>query len=174
VCVCVCVCIYIYIYIYIYTTISQGRAQFPRSRIQPNFPHCSQQHTHTCTHILTHAHKHTQLSRRVVRNSLDPEFNQTFRIAVDGNETDLELRVQLWDWDRFDEDDHMGDVILKINIDKVMKQQLDSTYPIIMADGMEYLKNAKGEKSMIHLKFDYTPARIPRPNRLGAASPMFI
>jgi hypothetical protein len=128
---------------------------------------------HTYVHTYIHTDIHT-LCCRVVRNSLDPEFSQTFRIAVNGDETDLELRVQLWDWDRFDEDDHMGDVILKINLDKVLKQQLDSAYPIIMADGMEYLKNGKGEKSLIHLNFTYTPARIVRSNRLVDGTPLYI
>jgi len=47
-------------------------------------------------------------SSAVVRNSLDPEFNQTFRIAVPDDCANMPFELQVWDWDRFDEDDQIG------------------------------------------------------------------
>jgi hypothetical protein len=116
-------------------------------------------YSNTYIHTYTHTHTH-----RVVRNSLDPEFNQTFRLAVAGNDSDMELRVELWDWDRFDEDDHMGDVVLRLTIDKIVSKAANGVYPIISSDGMDYLKNGKGDKSLIHLELNYFPARVKREN----------
>jgi len=64
-----------------------------------------------CHILVGDYHFHT----RVVRNSLDPAFHQTFRIATMDAETLLEIKVQVWDWDKWNEDDHMGDSIIKID-----------------------------------------------------------
>mmetsp|Transcript_24933 Transcript_24933/g.61250 ORF Transcript_24933/g.61250 Transcript_24933/m.61250 type:complete len:829 (+) Transcript_24933:70-2556(+) len=112
-----------------------------------------------------------QYRSRVVRNSLDPEFNQTFRIAVPDDLREIELRVQLWDWDRFDEDDHMGDVVMKLTIDKVVSGSLNGGYGVISSEGMDYVKNAQGEKSIIHLRFTYFPATVSTKAKTSKQTP---
>ena len=53
---------------------------------------------------------------RVVRNSLDPKFAQTFRIEVPPVAAALACKMQIWDWDRFDDDDHMGDAEVQLEV----------------------------------------------------------
>jgi hypothetical protein len=49
---------------------------------------------------------------RVVRNSLDPAFAQMFRMSIPPHlfrhKAALTCKIEIWDWDRFDEDDHIG------------------------------------------------------------------
>jgi Ca2+-dependent lipid-binding protein len=91
---------------------------------------------------------------RIIKNSLDPHFNQTFRLGLQEIQEEMECRVQIWDWDRFDEDDHMGDAIVKMSRAQLLSPgALDGSYGIIDSEGMDYVKNAKGERSSIHVKF---------------------
>mmetsp|Transcript_25090 Transcript_25090/g.51003 ORF Transcript_25090/g.51003 Transcript_25090/m.51003 type:complete len:839 (-) Transcript_25090:34-2550(-) len=91
---------------------------------------------------------------RVVKNSLDPQFNQWFRVGFEEFQDDMECRVQIWDWDRIGDDDHMGDAVAKVPKEKMLVPgALDGSYGIINSDGMDYVKNGKGERSSIHLKF---------------------
>uniref|UniRef100_A0A6U4NBC7 C2 domain-containing protein n=1 Tax=Hemiselmis andersenii TaxID=464988 RepID=A0A6U4NBC7_HEMAN len=103
---------------------------------------------------------------RVVRNSLDPHFKQTFRVQVPNDMPETKLLVQVWDWDRFDDDDHMGDAEVHVTIDSIQNGTLNGGYGVKKADeggnvaANDYLKNAKGEKSIIHLSFSYHPAKV--------------
>lgn len=99
---------------------------------------------------------------RVVRNSLDPPFAQTFRVAIPNDFVEAELRVQIWDWDRFDDDDHMGDATVMMTKDAIEGGTINGGYGVVAAiegDGtsVQYLTNAKGDKSIIHLSFSYFP-----------------
>jgi len=103
---------------------------------------------------------------RVVRNSLDPCFKQTFRVQVPNDMPETQLQVQVWDWDRFDDDDHMGDAEVQVSIDSILNGTLNGGYGVKKAEeggpgqGKDYMKNAKGEKSIIHLAFSYFPAKV--------------
>eukprot|EP00293_Proteomonas_sulcata_P007965 CAMPEP_0184302938 /NCGR_PEP_ID=MMETSP1049-20130417/12787_1 /TAXON_ID=77928 /ORGANISM="Proteomonas sulcata, Strain CCMP704" /LENGTH=681 /DNA_ID=CAMNT_0026614343 /DNA_START=60 /DNA_END=2105 /DNA_ORIENTATION=- len=100
-----------------------------------------------------------QFRSRVVRNSLDPHFNQVYRISVPNGGEDMECRVQVWDWDRFDENDHIGDAVLRIASEKITTPgALDGAYAFIDASGTDYVRNGRGEKSQIHLRFKYYEA----------------
>ncbi|EKX36383.1 hypothetical protein GUITHDRAFT_145836 [Guillardia theta CCMP2712] len=58
-----------------------------------------------CVLLIGETHK---FKSRVVRNSLDPHFDQMFRICVPPDLEVLPMEIQVWDWDRFDDDDHIG------------------------------------------------------------------
>jgi hypothetical protein len=122
---------------------------------------------------------------RLVRNSLDPRFNQTFRMIVGSPDEALNLRFAIWDWDRFDDDDHMGDCFLSITPSACASGARDGAYPITVpnpafpppstapshtpkavsnniqqqppADTAKQLQNAKGIKSALKLAFRYYP-----------------
>jgi len=105
---------------------------------------------------------HYNFRSRVVKNSLDPHFNQWFRMGLEELKDEMECRVQIWDWDRFDEDDHMGDAVVKMPREKLMEVGgLDGSYGLIDSEGTDYVKNAKGERSCIHLKFEVYWAAEP-------------
>jgi Ca2+-dependent lipid-binding protein len=100
---------------------------------------------------------------RIVRNSLDPPFKQTFRVVLPDQFPDTELKVQVWDWDRFDEDDHMGDATVMVTSDGIIGGTLNGGYGVFATTeggraSTEYLTNAKGEKSLVHLSFHYFPS----------------
>ncbi|EKX40627.1 hypothetical protein GUITHDRAFT_142716 [Guillardia theta CCMP2712] len=95
---------------------------------------------------------------KVVKNSLDPVFRQSFRVEIPANFDSGECRVQVWDWDRFDEDDHMGNAIVQISRGKLGTTELDGEHDIYFPDTMETVRNSKGENSKIRLKFLYYPA----------------
>lgn len=122
---------------------------------------------------------------RLVRNSLDPKFNQTFRVIVGSPDEALNLRFAIWDWDRFDDDDHMGDCFVSITPSQCAGGARDGAYPITVpnsafpppstapshtpkavsnnmmssppADNTKQLQNAKGIKSELRLVFRYYP-----------------
>ena len=71
---------------------------------------------------------------RVVRNSINPKFDQSFRIAVADPNQAMDLCVSIWDWDRFDDDDHMGDTRVTFTPGDLMEEALDKGYAIIMPD----------------------------------------
>jgi hypothetical protein len=61
----------------------------------------------------------TVFRSKVVRNSLDPEFGQMFRICVPPHQLEakqgrVSCYVQVWDWDRYDEDDHIGTATVEL------------------------------------------------------------
>ena len=95
---------------------------------------------------------------KVVKNSLDPVFRQSFRVEIPANFDSGECRVQVWDWDRFDEDDHMGNAIVQISRGKLGTTELDGEHDIYLPDTMDLVRNSKGENSKIRLKFLYYPA----------------
>mmetsp|Transcript_23308 Transcript_23308/g.55499 ORF Transcript_23308/g.55499 Transcript_23308/m.55499 type:complete len:838 (+) Transcript_23308:233-2746(+) len=100
---------------------------------------------------------------RVVRNSLDPEFMQTFRMAVTDETEELQLKVELWDWDRIGDDDRMGEAIVKFTPQQTEDGKLDGMYTLTAADvpgggGGNLVKNSKGELSHLHLRFTYSGA----------------
>eukprot|EP00960_Hanusia_phi_P031065 749049-Hanusia_phi.AAC.7 len=94
---------------------------------------------------------------RVVKNSLDPVFRQSFRVEIPPNFEMEECRVQVWDWDRFDEDDHMGNAVVQISKGKLGTTELDGDHDIYIPDTMDTVKNSKGEQSKIRIKFVYYP-----------------
>uniref|UniRef100_A0A7S0Z550 C2 domain-containing protein n=1 Tax=Hemiselmis tepida TaxID=464990 RepID=A0A7S0Z550_9CRYP len=95
---------------------------------------------------------------RLVRNSLDPKFQQTFRINVKDEQEALELKVQIWDWDRFDEDDHMGDAVVRFAPRDCENGALDGAFPLMKPQSDVALKNGKGQGSQLHLRFAYFPS----------------
>jgi len=106
-----------------------------------------------CHILVGDYHFHT----RVVRNSLDPAFHQTFRIATMDAETPLEIKVQVWDWDKWNEDDHMGDSIIKIDTADVHTGKYNKSYNVLKPDG-GHLQNSKKDPSMMHMRFSFTAA----------------
>jgi len=61
----------------------------------------------------------TVFRSKVVRNSLDPEFGQMFRICIPPHQLEakrgrVSCYVQVWDWDRYDEDDHIGTATVEL------------------------------------------------------------
>jgi len=95
---------------------------------------------------------------KLTRNSLDPQFNQTFRVEVKQEDEPIELRVSVWDWDRFYEDDHMGDVVIKFIPKEAATGGLDKAYAVTKANGEGLLRNSRGQTSELHLRFSYFPA----------------
>ena len=95
---------------------------------------------------------------RIVRNSLDPQFRQTFRIAMQEVDEPLQITVSVWDWDKWNEDDHMGTATMEIDTKKVASGAYDNSYPFYQPEKKEFLVNAKKEKSLIHMRFTYTEA----------------
>jgi hypothetical protein len=56
---------------------------------------------------------------KVVKNTLAPRFDQTFRLAVPGvivhdRRRAVIAQIEVWDWDRFDEDDHIGTTTIEL------------------------------------------------------------
>ncbi len=128
---------------------------------------------------------------RVVRNSLNPEFNQIFRIAIpdyvttviasggpDGGDSEkngkpgldsrgngLQLRLEVYDWDRFDADDFMGSLSVKLSAEGILLGEFDKCYVLSSkqekfdlveaAEEGSALVNGQGEKSCIYLRFSY-------------------
>lgn len=116
-----------------------------------------------CHILVGDYHFHT----RVVRNSLDPAFRQTFRIAILDAEMPLDLKVQVWDWDKWNEDDHMGDSLISINsIADVNKQTFNTTYTVKKPDGA-FLENSKKEQSLLHMRFTFWAATHQEHEDLG-------
>eukprot|EP00291_Cryptomonas_curvata_P019137 CAMPEP_0172157634 /NCGR_PEP_ID=MMETSP1050-20130122/3904_1 /TAXON_ID=233186 /ORGANISM="Cryptomonas curvata, Strain CCAP979/52" /LENGTH=861 /DNA_ID=CAMNT_0012826893 /DNA_START=233 /DNA_END=2818 /DNA_ORIENTATION=- len=124
---------------------------------------------------------------RVVRNSLNPEFNQTFRIAIpdrtvaadggpdgcekngkpelDSQDNRLHLRLEVFDWDRFDADDFMGSLSVNLSAEGILVGEFDKCYVLSSkqeephlveaAEEGSTLVNGQGEKSCIYLRFSY-------------------
>lgn len=67
----------------------------------------------------------------------------------------------------------MGDVVMKLSIDKIVSGSLNGGYGVIASEGMDYVKNAQGEKSIIHLRFTYFPGSANAQTSL-ATSPKII
>ncbi|EGB11313.1 hypothetical protein AURANDRAFT_7645, partial [Aureococcus anophagefferens] len=49
---------------------------------------------------------------RVKRQTLNPEYNETFEVDV--SDPAEVLRISLWDWDRLSADDFLGDVLVQL------------------------------------------------------------
>ena len=68
----------------------------------------------------------TVFRSKVVRNSLDPEFGQMFRICIPPHQLEakqgrVSCYVQVWDWDRYDEDDHIGTATVELKANNSQK-----------------------------------------------------
>ena len=97
---------------------------------------------------------------KVVRNALDPEFQQTFRIAIQDIKMQLEMEVQIWDWDRYNEDDFMGFSKHTIDTEHVKSDPAKTIEKDIMSaeNHTVPLLNGKRETSRLHLRFQLTMA----------------
>lgn len=119
-----------------------------------------------------------QFRSRVVRNSLDPKFAQTFRMHVPPGVATMNCKVQIWDWDRFDDDDHMGDAAMDIvTADLKTPGKCDTTMDIMKpgGTGRDPLCNGRNVQSKIHVKFNYhgansvvTGSEVPVPDTASA------
>merc|ERR1719183_3119424 len=105
-----------------------------------------------------------QFKTRVVRNSLDPEFKQSFRIAISGPKNEdfpMDIKFSVWDWDKWNEDDHMGDTEITVNTKEMSSTKYNKPYTVMQPkdpakpDQALPLQNSKKENSQLHLRFRY-------------------
>eukprot|EP01137_Pigoraptor_chileana_P021992 Opistho-2@86394 len=74
---------------------------------------------YVCVHLLPDDNLSTSRKTKVKKETLTPAFNEDFSFTIpkdaNGNPKYTALHVSVWDWDRFSQDDFMGQVIVLIN-----------------------------------------------------------
>mmetsp|Transcript_2425 Transcript_2425/g.8659 ORF Transcript_2425/g.8659 Transcript_2425/m.8659 type:complete len:934 (-) Transcript_2425:51-2852(-) len=74
-------------------------------------------------------HSKTRCKSKTIYKSLNPEWEETFEFEVDTSNPDAELRVQVWDYDRFASDDFMGTISIPLH-SLMNKKEVDEWYTL--------------------------------------------
>eukprot|EP00287_Rhodomonas_sp_CCMP768_P024685 CAMPEP_0202831658 /NCGR_PEP_ID=MMETSP1389-20130828/16987_1 /ASSEMBLY_ACC=CAM_ASM_000865 /TAXON_ID=302021 /ORGANISM="Rhodomonas sp., Strain CCMP768" /LENGTH=456 /DNA_ID=CAMNT_0049505419 /DNA_START=17 /DNA_END=1387 /DNA_ORIENTATION=+ len=93
---------------------------------------------------------------KIVRNSLDPEFGQTFRLAVPLDANTVEMTIDTYDWDRFDEDDLIGSAT--IDLTRLLQSpaaNLNGSVALHLKDKGDVV-SARGTQSKLHFRYTMT------------------
>ncbi|BHF67209.1 hypothetical protein SprV_0301023400 [Sparganum proliferum] len=80
--------------------------------------------------------KTRKLKTKVVKASLNPEWNETFTIDVNAEDESKRLMIEMWDWDRASRDDFMG--ALSFGVSEIIKRPVDCWFRLLSREEGEF------------------------------------
>uniref|UniRef100_A0A0X3PE82 protein kinase C n=2 Tax=Schistocephalus solidus TaxID=70667 RepID=A0A0X3PE82_SCHSO len=80
--------------------------------------------------------KSRKLKTKVVKASLNPEWNETFTIEVNAEDESKRLMIEMWDWDRASRDDFMG--ALSFGVSEIIKRPVDCWFRLLSREEGEF------------------------------------
>ncbi|VDO04352.1 unnamed protein product [Rodentolepis nana] len=80
--------------------------------------------------------KNRKFKTKVVKASLNPEWNETFVIEINKADESKRLLIEIWDWDRASRDDFMGE--LSFGVSEIIRRPVDCWFKLLSKEEGEF------------------------------------
>ncbi|VDM30348.1 unnamed protein product [Hydatigera taeniaeformis] len=80
--------------------------------------------------------RNRKFKTKVVKASLNPEWNETFTIDIAPEDESKRLMIEMWDWDRASRDDFMG--ALSFGVSEIIRRPVDCWFKLLSREEGEF------------------------------------